>query len=91
MRLLVRYSILTAIVIVFLYTAFFSSFGINSYFKIKYEIDVENQKIVKLEKNIKKIEKSIKNLSKNGFELEKLARQDLQMGSQGETVYLLKV
>ena len=88
-RLFVRYFILIVAVVAFVYSAFFSSSGISSFFKAKHDITIENQKIAKLEKKVKKLEKSIKDLSKAGFELEKLARQDLQMGSQGETVYLL--
>lgn len=88
-RLFVRYFILVVAILAFIYSAFFSSSGITRYFKAKHDITIENQKIARLEKKVKKLNKSIKGLSKDGFELEKLARQDLQMGSQGETVYLL--
>lgn len=89
-RLLVRYFIFWGFVGIFFYSLFFSSSGINKYSKSKNDIELEFLKISKLENKIENIDKNIKKYTQNGFELERFAREDLLMGEQGETVYLLK-
>lgn len=88
-RFIVRVILFFGLLVSLLYSIFFSSSGVIKYLKAKHSIFVENQKISKLEKKIKNIDESISEWSCDGFELEKQARQDLQMGSKGETVYLL--
>ncbi|MFH1461784.1 MAG: septum formation initiator family protein [bacterium] len=89
-RFIVRFILFFGLLILLFYFLFFSSSGIIKYLKAKHCISMENQKIFKLEEKIENINKSINDWSAGGFELEKQARQDLQMGSKGETVYLLK-
>lgn len=88
-HLLVRYIILWVFVGIYLNTLFVGSSGINKYLQIKADIKLESLKISKLENKIKKLDKNIKKYMQNGFELERFAREDLLMGEQEETVYLL--
>ncbi|MBD3273471.1 hypothetical protein GF385_03930 [Candidatus Dependentiae bacterium] len=87
-RLILRSLILFFLILFCMYSIFLSSSGLKSYFREKGEIEIKKKKIYKLENKIKELQKSIKRLQEKEFELEKLARQDLLMGSPGETVYL---
>lgn len=88
-RFVVRFLVIASFLVFFIYYLFFSNSGLMKYFKIKNDISKDNAKIAKLETEIKNIDESISKFEKISFNVEKEARQDLQMGSQGETVYVL--
>lgn len=84
-----RMIILFGLGVLFLYSIAFSKMGIKSYLKVKNEIEIEKNKMLEIESEIKKLEQDIYCWNSSDFELEKMARQDLQMGYPGEHVYLL--
>lgn len=63
--------------------------GVNAFKEISKEIDLEKDKIKKVEDEIKHLRTIIALWQTDDFELEKLARMDLQMGTTNEVVYLL--
>lgn len=63
--------------------------GFIKYLQLENEISQEKAKIEKKEKSIAVLEKKIKKWEKDDFELEKMAREDLQMGMANERVYIL--
>ncbi len=63
--------------------------GVNTFKTISKEIDQEKEKVKKVEDEIKHLKTIIALWQTDEFELEKLARMDLQMGTTNEIVYLL--
>ncbi|MBU4269918.1 septum formation initiator family protein [Candidatus Dependentiae bacterium] len=85
----VRFGVLFIITLCILYAIIWGKTGILKYFQIKKDITAEKIAILELENKIKNLEENIKNFKKNSVELEKYARQDLQMGEKDEVVYLV--
>ncbi len=86
---LFRITILSGLTVFFLYSIIFNRMGVNGYLQMKREIEREKNKILKIETEIKELDENIQSWNSSDFELEKMARQDLQMGYPGEHVYLL--
>ena len=86
-----RITILFIFVVALINFVVLGQLGIIHYFEIKKEISSEKNKYSKLEKKIEKLNKKIECWKKDDFELEKMARQDLQMGFANEKVYILPV
>jgi cell division protein FtsB len=63
--------------------------GIIAYYKLYQEIELENKQIQELENKISHIQAKIDSWKSDDFNLEKFARQNLQMGKPGEQVYVL--
>ena len=63
--------------------------GIEHYFGVKQEIVIQKDKVSKLENIIKNLENKIETFLVDDFELERMAREELQMGFADERVYLL--
>ncbi|MFC1894771.1 septum formation initiator family protein [Candidatus Dependentiae bacterium] len=89
-KVFVRYIILVIFSVVCIKSIVFGDQGLNKYFNIKNEIEIESGKILRLEKKIIVLSRQINNWLKDDFELEKMAREELQMGYANEKVYLLK-
>ena len=66
----------------------FSDTGMIQYWRLKKELIGKQNKITCLEHKIKDLEKDIKLFLADDFEIERIARQDLQMGLSHEQVYL---
>ncbi|MFA5074794.1 MAG: septum formation initiator family protein [Candidatus Babeliales bacterium] len=78
---------------IFLYSFFlnsmiFSDIGILKYFAVKKEICNQQNKIIKLKNKIKEIKNKISDWQEDDFYLEKMAREDLQMGYPDELIYV---
>ncbi len=63
--------------------------GMMKFFNVKKEISSEKNKYSKLKNKIAKLNNKIERWQKDDFALEKMARQELQMGFANEKVYIL--
>ena len=63
--------------------------GFLRYLKEKKEVQEKTIEVLKLQKDIDSLVKSVKEWDKNIFNIEKIARQDLCMGKEGEVIYIL--
>ena len=68
---------------------FLSSNGFLHYMTVKKNVEKEMHKLVRLESKINNLEVEINKLASDEFEVQKIAREDLQMGFRDEKVYLL--
>ncbi len=89
MKFFVRFLLVVGLVFLFAKTFFFSDQGFVKYVRLKKEISSEEIKIARLENKIKNIEINMSKFLEDDFELQKIAREDLQMGFEGEKVYLM--
>lgn len=89
-KFIVRVSILVLLIGYFGGSLIFGSKGILKYFAVKKEIAHEKDKVIKFKKKIEKLNTKIALWQQSDFELEKMAREKLQMGYPDEKVYLLK-
>ena len=87
---ILRLIILLCFAVYFFNTIVFGQRGIKNYLELKNEINFEKNKIVKVENKIKDFQKKIDKWLQGDFELEKIAREELQMGFANEKVYILK-
>jgi cell division protein FtsB len=90
MKFFVRIIILMFFSFVYLKSIIFGTQGIRRYFEIKNEIEIEKTKILNNENKIKNLKVQIDRWLNDDFELEKMAREELQMGYANERVYLIK-
>ena len=63
--------------------------GMGKFLQLKYKIRQEHQKITDIETDIKDLKQKIHALNSDSFEIEKIARQDLNLGYTNELVYVL--
>jgi cell division protein FtsB len=89
-KFIVRATILTLLIGYFGGSLIFGNNGILRYFAVKKEIVHQKYKVVKLKSKIEELNTKIALWGQNDFELEKMAREELQMGYPDEKVYLLK-
>lgn len=87
---ILRSVILVCFGVYFFQTIIFGQRGIKKYLELKNEINFEKNKILKVENKIKKFQEKIDDWQRGDFELEKVAREELQMGLADEKVYILK-
>ena len=87
-RTLVRLVIFLIPTIFFLNLFIWGENGILSYLSLRKEIEIEIQSIETIKKELAQIHQDISNLKNDAFYFEKLAREDLLMGKEGEFVYL---
>ena len=88
-KVFVRITILTIFPFVFLKSILFGSQGVVRYFEVKNEIEIEKARILNTERKIKNLNAQINRWLNDDFELEKMAREELQMGYSNEKVYLI--
>jgi cell division protein FtsB len=89
-KFIVRAAILSLVVVYFGGSIIVGKTGLLSYFSLKKEIRAEKEKVDRIKQKIEKLSLKIQRWQQDDFELEKLAREDLQMGLPDEKVYLLK-
>ena len=76
--------------IVFAKSFIWGNKGFLHYLSLQKEINVENQKINQLVKDIDSLKSNIDLWQNNDFMIEKMAREDLQMALPDEKVYILR-
>lgn len=86
-------TIVRSFIFIFLYSFFlnsmiFSDIGILKYFEVKKELCDQQSKIIKLKNKIKETKNKIVVWQKDDFYLEKMAREELQMGYADELIYV---
>lgn len=86
---IINFSIFGIITLACLAYIIFGKRGILEYYKLKNEIELEQQQIKDLEAEIHKLQAKIDNWNSDEFNTEKFARQDLQMGKSNEQVFVL--
>jgi cell division protein FtsB len=84
-----RSAIFLILVVAFGNLFIFGRMGIKSYFDKKKDLDTQISKISELEVKIENLNDEITRWKKDDFELEKMAREELQMGYPDEKVYIL--
>lgn len=88
-RFIVRTVIFSSCLLFVFYTVFFGDLGLNKYLRAKHEVSIERKQLNALVVKVDKLERKIKKMKNKSLHLEKCAREDLQMGDKGETVYLM--
>ncbi|MCK4651128.1 septum formation initiator family protein [Candidatus Babeliales bacterium] len=88
-KIIIRTLILFVACLFFVKFIIWGNLGIVNYFDNKKKIELEKNKIVKLEQKIKILKGDIEEFLGDDFELQRMAREDLQMGFVDEKVYLL--
>ncbi|MCF7799807.1 septum formation initiator family protein [Candidatus Babeliales bacterium] len=86
-------TITRSLIFIFLYSFFlnsmiFSDIGILKYFEVKKEISEQQDKIIRLENKVRETKNKIAAWQEDDFYLEKMAREDLQMGYLDELIYI---
>ena len=88
-RFVVRHVILFGAILFNIYFFLFGNVGLFVQRRQKQDLYALEHKILLLEKSVDLIGKNISNLLNDDFYIEKVARQDLQMGLEDEIVYVL--
>ena len=86
----IRSFLLLVLAFVAIKSLVFGTQGVDRYFEVKNEIKIQKDKIVRLNNKIADLNNKITSWLSDDFELEKMAREELQMGYPSEKLYLLK-
>ncbi|MBD3231798.1 hypothetical protein GF322_04000 [Candidatus Dependentiae bacterium] len=90
LKTVLRLIILLGLIGYFLQAILFGQRGFKKYLELKNEINFEKNKILKTKKKILDFEEKIAKWNENNFELERLAREELQMCYANEHVFIFK-
>ena len=86
-----RFFVLALVCFISIRYIFFGSQGICRYLRLNKEIKIQERKVLKLEKKIKNLTSEIEAWLEDDFELEKMARKDLQMSLSSEKLIYIPV